>query len=281
VNAGRAAAPGSAEQRKIRAPPMISRRIAEHVKAHNWFAVAIDFVIVVVGVFVGIQVSNWNAARIDQAKAHAYLERIRADLDADLAGYQDRLSFWGKVSAYGAKGLGYAETGEAGDQSQWDLLLAYFQASQVAEFFTTHTTYDELKSGGALGLISDLELRDGLAQYYTNAGNPALTERPAYRMHVRGVIPLPVQAYIWASCYRSHPSGRQQLVDCESPIDEQRAARIVDAIRSDAALMAELRYWMSTMDVASRIGRDRTENAVHLRSLVEAELGGEPRASAP
>lgn len=43
---------------------MILRRITEHVKAQNWFAVAIDFVIV--GVFIGIQVSNWNAARADQ-----------------------------------------------------------------------------------------------------------------------------------------------------------------------------------------------------------------------
>ena len=32
---------------------MISRSIAEHVKSHNWFAVAIDFVIVVLGVFIG------------------------------------------------------------------------------------------------------------------------------------------------------------------------------------------------------------------------------------
>jgi hypothetical protein len=260
---------------------MIPRRIAEHVNTHNWFAVAIDFVIVVVGVFVGIQVSNWNADRIDRIKARAYLERIRADLDADLAGYADRLEFWGKVSAYGAQGLAYAETAEAGDQSQWDLLLAYFQASQVAEFITTRTTYDELKSGGQLGLISDLELRNGLAQYYAGATNPALTERPAYRMHVRGVIPLEVQNYIWASCYRSDPEGHQQLLDCESPIDAGKAAGIVETIRNDAALMSELRYWMSTMNVASRLGHDHSANAEQLRSLVDADLGGAPEGQAP
>jgi hypothetical protein len=255
---------------------MIPRRIAEHVKAHNWFAVAIDFVIVVVGVFVGIQVSNWNADRIDRIKARAYLERIGADLDADIAGYADRLDFWGEVSDYGARGLAYAETGQAGDQSQWDLLLAYFQASQVAEFITTRATYDELKSGGALGLIADLELRNGLAQYYAGAANPALTERPAYRMHVRGVIPLDVQDYIWESCYRSDQFGHQQLLECESPIDAAKAAAIVDAIRNDAVLMAELRYWMSTMNVASRLGHDHTANAVTLRRLVDAGLRGTP-----
>ena len=45
---------------------MILRRITEHVKAQNWFAVGLDFLIVVVGVFIGIQVSNWNAARSDE-----------------------------------------------------------------------------------------------------------------------------------------------------------------------------------------------------------------------
>ena len=39
------------------------RRITEHVKTQNWFAVGLDFVIVVGGVFIGIQVSNWNEAR--------------------------------------------------------------------------------------------------------------------------------------------------------------------------------------------------------------------------
>jgi hypothetical protein len=47
---------------------MIPRRIAEHVKAQNWFAVAIDFVI---GVFVGLQVGNWNEARAIAASSRA------------------------------------------------------------------------------------------------------------------------------------------------------------------------------------------------------------------
>ena len=33
---------------------MILRRITQHIKAQNWFAVGLDYVIVVVGVFIGI-----------------------------------------------------------------------------------------------------------------------------------------------------------------------------------------------------------------------------------
>ncbi len=245
---------------------MILRRVIAHFRKQEWTAIAIDFVIVVVGVFIGIQVSNWNAARADDARARGYLERIAADVDADIAGYRNRIDFWNKVSAYGAKGLAYADGARAA--TQWDILLAYFQASQVAEFWTTQTTYDELKSAGELGLIADLKLRERLAKYYTNAGNPALTERPKYREHVRGTIPLDVQLYIWGSCYSSDATGEQEFLDCKSPIDEARAAGIVEAISGDAALMAELRYWMSTMHVASLIGRDRIASATNLRKAV-------------
>lgn len=53
---------------------MILRRVIEHVKAQNWTAVGLDFVIVVVGVFIGIQVANWNASRSDE---HAYQDAMR------------------------------------------------------------------------------------------------------------------------------------------------------------------------------------------------------------
>jgi hypothetical protein len=61
---------------------MILRRITEHVKAQNWFAVAIDFVIVVIGVFIGIQVSNWNEARADRNREQVLIERVAADFEA-------------------------------------------------------------------------------------------------------------------------------------------------------------------------------------------------------
>ncbi len=59
---------------------MILRRVIEHVKDQNWTAVALDFVIVVVGVFIGIQVANWNAARQDEHEGREYIDRIQEDL---------------------------------------------------------------------------------------------------------------------------------------------------------------------------------------------------------
>jgi hypothetical protein len=45
---------------------MILGRAVEHAKTQNWFAVMLDFLIVVMGVFVGIEAANWNQARPDR-----------------------------------------------------------------------------------------------------------------------------------------------------------------------------------------------------------------------
>jgi hypothetical protein len=72
---------------------MLFRRVAEHVLAQNWTAVWIDFVIVVFGVFMGIQVSNWNTERAERSLEAVYtkrlyqevieLEKVRAEILAD------------------------------------------------------------------------------------------------------------------------------------------------------------------------------------------------------
>ena len=63
---------------------MILRRIKAHVEKENWFAVAIDFCIVVIGVFIGIQVANWNEARANAAKEKIILAAILEDIEDDL-----------------------------------------------------------------------------------------------------------------------------------------------------------------------------------------------------
>ena len=55
---------------------MLLRRFIQHVSDQNWFAVAIDLVIVVFGVFIGIQVSNWNNERVALAEEEQLVARV-------------------------------------------------------------------------------------------------------------------------------------------------------------------------------------------------------------
>ena len=42
---------------------MILRGLAKSLKEQNWTAIAVEFVLLVLGVFLGIQVANWNEDR--------------------------------------------------------------------------------------------------------------------------------------------------------------------------------------------------------------------------
>ena len=63
---------------------MILRRIAEHLKQQHWTGVFIELAIVVLGVFIGMQVSNWNEDRVSRASEVRHLQEISEDLRADI-----------------------------------------------------------------------------------------------------------------------------------------------------------------------------------------------------
>ena len=58
---------------------MILQRISQNIKSQNWFAVAVEFIIVVVGVFVGLQVQDWNEARKDRVEERVLLSRLHVE----------------------------------------------------------------------------------------------------------------------------------------------------------------------------------------------------------
>jgi len=64
---------------------MILRRLSKSLTEQNWTAIWIEFVLLVVGVFLGIQVANWNAARVDRIEYEAALGRLGAEIDINLA----------------------------------------------------------------------------------------------------------------------------------------------------------------------------------------------------
>ncbi|MCM2313369.1 MAG: hypothetical protein NDI84_18420, partial [Steroidobacteraceae bacterium] len=59
---------------------MILRSLAHSIRKQDWLAVAIEFLIVVAGIFVGLQVTDWNERRQLRARELNYLERMAEDL---------------------------------------------------------------------------------------------------------------------------------------------------------------------------------------------------------
>jgi len=61
------------------------RSLTKHIRDQNWFAVALDFFIVVVGILIAFQITNWNEARVNEREAVS----ARADLIENLKNDRD------------------------------------------------------------------------------------------------------------------------------------------------------------------------------------------------
>lgn len=234
---------------------MLFRRVREHVVQQNWTAITIDFVIVVAGVFVGTQVSNWNSDRLEQRRAASYLARIQANLKDDQALMRSALDYWTDVIRYGETAIAYADEGRLVGGSPWRTVLAFYQASQMLPFRMDDTTYQELKSAGDLGLIRDAQLRNALAKYYVTGplgGSPHLLQyNPEFRTLVRGYTPTRVSDYIWEHCVlRAGSKDEGFNPDCESPVSDAEARAILDRYLAAPNMLPSLRFWVTNQKVA-------------------------------
>jgi hypothetical protein len=251
---------------------MLFRRISQHVKEQNWTAIVIDFLIVVFGVVVGLQVTNWNEERLDHKKGLNYLQRIHTDLQKDLNDINARIEFWNQVYAHGKKALNYIEINNEIKSSQWELLLAFYQASQIGFFNSIDTTYQELRSAGELDLIEDLSLRNDLSDYYVIIKRRMQSlggYEPRYREEIRGLVPTEVQNYIWGNCHQNLPNGQQQLIECESPIDEIVAETIVEKIVSEEQMIRHLRFWITNQKITIMVANVDKQTAEDLANKVK------------
>lgn len=249
-------------------------KLAARLRHHDWMAAVIELVIVVVGILVALQVSNWNQDRLDRARGDGYYRRIQADLAVDRANIDETKAFWASVSKYGFDAMAAAQTGQRVDGSNWKTVLAYYQASQLFPFQLEDTTFMEMRDSGDLALIGDEAVRAHLTRYHRLSGNGItariLQHEPVYRVQVRGMTPWPVQQYIWTNCFKQIDSVRQELVDCPSPISESEAGLIVENYRRSESLLENLHYWMSTLRVSSIVLDGARAEAVSLSAQIEA-----------
>ena len=141
---------------------MLLRRITKHVKDQNWFAVLIDLAIVVLGVFIGIQVANWNEARQDQILASEYLKRLHADMELSITATERTKKFIADNTA----GLGFVidslATCELSEEDRDKFANGINHAGKLVPATFVRGTLDELLSSGRIGLIKNTEIRDKL-----------------------------------------------------------------------------------------------------------------------
>jgi len=140
---------------------MILARLSAAIRAQNWFAVVVEFVIVVAGVAIGFQINAWNEARQERQREAEYLQQLEVELAAvidELSTVEDAIDAYFNWITIFIEGVENGDPDRA-QQGSWGL-----NAITSVEIVNLEpAALREMISAGELTIIRNNELRSALA----------------------------------------------------------------------------------------------------------------------
>lgn len=251
---------------------MILRRIVENVRARDWFTVIIEFLIVVVGIFVGLEVSNWNETRKLAAQERSYLVQVRDEIADNITAVEYQARYTEIVIAAGQRALAYLESdGDCADECA-DLLIDFFHASQV---WGTSYLMVAFREAERLGFPADPAVRDSVQAYYLflDGWDTVIAFTPAYRESVRGHIPPRAFVSLWRDCYALMGGQLEELTrGCVGDLRGLGVESVLREIHSDATLASQLRFWLGQNISAAGFYRSMQDYGATAIAAIAAKL---------
>ena len=223
---------------------MILRRLAQSIRRQDWFTVVLEIVIVVLGVFIGIEVANWNEARTQRAQERAILAQLRDEIAKNDRFLAYQIEYYTVGVEAGRRALAYLEGGEDCVRECELLLIDFFHASQI--WGAGYMTY-QYREADRLGFPSDPNLRATVRSFhgFIEGWDAVNMTPPAYRERVRGHFPPAISAALWGDCYVIVDDTLEVLsTDCRVALETLDITPTLRSIRADTELASDLRYWL-------------------------------------
>ncbi len=246
---------------------MLLRRFSSHVRAENWFAVFLDLIVVVVGLFIGLQIDTWWEGRKEARFEGAYLLEIQEDFElnkltleemtARLEGIIRSMLVLQEQSALASPSLPVAELNEN-----------FGAVSRMPTFIPVNRAYANLTGSGDLKLIQSRPLKNALAEYYTAAKVTVLVQN-THEMELVQVF----EPYIVENLdYLAVAISRVDDFPLPPPVEE---ASILDVLTTRKFRNILAQKWVITTDLLNqhRGMLERTNKVLRLLESVDHESG--------
>ena len=151
-------------------------RLSGALKGQDWVAVAIELLVVVIGILIALEVNQWAEQRETRSLEHSYLLRLKEDLQLE----RDEADRFTRVvnDRLDAVALLDRVAGNPSTplQDPRSIVCALATVSWGSFPPVHNIAYDELQNTGRTNLIRSLALRRALAQHYaklTDLSRPA------------------------------------------------------------------------------------------------------------
>ncbi|MEO7504077.1 MAG: hypothetical protein ABIT69_02715 [Sphingomicrobium sp.] len=214
----------------------------------------IDVGIVVLGVFLGTQVSNWNQARIESAKAEEYRARLASELDFDARQYGLQAAYYRQAQNYGLKAL--ADLDGTRRLSDSDFLIAAYQLTQIDTTHAKTGVYAEMAAAGLTDRLGDYETQQLASDFYLTAevAQRMIETTLPYRTLLREVMPYAIQTAVRDRCgdrnvfYNGRLVGITLVIPCPLKIDPTPAAQAARTLRAVPGLERQMTRYIASID---------------------------------
>jgi hypothetical protein len=165
---------------------MITKRIAHYVRGQDWNAIAVEFVIVTAGVLMGIEVSNWNEARVEKARVSQQVASLGTELQGNLAiieRYQRNVD--SQLSDLTALQRSFDRPGANEAETDTKLMNVFRIGSMILET----SAYDELTRTGSFRYV-DPEIRSAVTEWKAAKGKMERVDQDALSYRISAVDSL-------------------------------------------------------------------------------------------
>ncbi len=143
---------------------MIMRRLAQSLKEQNWTAISVEFVLLVLGVFLGIQAANWNSSMIERGESRDSMQRLEEDLRLSIKLTQSNAEFMTEGARNADLVLDRLRACKLPEADRNQFANGLYRLGKTMPARLVRTTFDELRDSGKLRLIGNAELRRALSE---------------------------------------------------------------------------------------------------------------------
>lgn len=251
---------------------MLVHQIAKALKSQEWSTVFIEFVLVVIGVLVALEVDRYNERQKEREQEVQFLSTLQRDLGRDIDDVKLMINGFQTIESYGFSAIETLNQQSCAQGECWRKLVELFHAGQWLDVSRNDSTYEEIKRAG---LPKNSALKTQLDQYYFLAAQQKVLtqELPAYREWVRSIIPPAMQRHIWANCF-SVVSGRFETysTECSSPTTDEAARVVVEELQATPAVKRALTFWLSNLSLTTITLPQTAVDAEQAIAALQAEI---------
>lgn len=144
---------------------MILRKLADALREQNWFTVILEVSIVVIGIFIGLQVDNWNQTRKDRIDERSFIARLHEEIDGSSEFLQTLGNRQQATSQSIKSALDTVFARANGNALSDDECTAIGRSAFLLTVTVDLPSVQELASSGRISIIQDIEMRLALAKF--------------------------------------------------------------------------------------------------------------------